>query len=71
MSMCRVATVSSLSSYENDINNLMDSYPAAWYLVVVADDVCRSEHWARLRTKFLQTMPDGFKANKPWDYTIR
>ena len=45
MIMCKAASISALDSYQNDITSLVDLHPHTWHLIVVADEVCRSERW--------------------------
>ena len=71
MIMCRAASISALDTYEGGIRSLMDLHPHAWHLVVVADEVCRDERWPRLKTKYAQSLPQGFNPERPWDFIIQ
>ena len=64
------AKIATLDGYEAGIRNLMNMYPQAWDLVVVADEIVRSEGWERLHDEYAKTSPPNFKASMPWDCVI-
>ena len=49
MFMLRGASIASLDAYEESIKALSAMFPHAWNLIVVADEVVRSERWERIR----------------------
>jgi hypothetical protein len=56
------ASQASLAKYERCIEELVETYPEAWYIVMEADDKMRAEHWPALGRKM---QADG--ASRPTD----
>ena len=65
--MLDVMTMATLVAYEAHIEKLTRLYPAAWHLVVAADDLARSEHLNRLRVVTVMEIASGAKAPQRWD----
>ena len=57
MIMCKQVSVQTMDTYANGIKQLMELYPAAWHLVVVADEICRQERWEMLLEVYTKNPP--------------
>lgn len=74
--MLDVATQASLGIYEKTIEKLSRTWPAAWHLIVVADDKCRAEHLERVRRRLTScaalgdAVPADFSTT-PWAACFR
>jgi len=70
-----VVTPSALEEYFENFRELVSSYPEVWHLLVVAEDRCRAEHFARLRRQKIQDhkqgQAPGFNPLQPWDEIFR
>ena len=66
-----VVTPAVLEEYFEAFRDLTNEYPHAWHLCVVAEDRCRSEHFARLRRKRMlehsQGLAPTFNPCAPWN----
>ncbi len=60
------ATVLALQKYERCVEKLVNDYPEAWHLVVVAEDKMRAEHFEIIRTRITQDIADGLPAPREW-----
>ena len=71
LDQCSIAT---LHAYEQCIERMARTYPTGWHLVYSADELARSSHSNRLKTKLEmeeragKTMPTSWNPSKPWDY---
>ena len=70
--MLDILPLATLQLYERHIEHLVKLYPAAWHLVVLADEKARGENWARIRLRVSadiaagKSPPDLWDSRRPW-----
>ena len=70
--MLDILPLATLQLYERHIERLVKLYPAAWHVVVLADEKARGEKWARIRLRISadiaagKSPPDLWDSRKPW-----
>ena len=69
MLMLDAMTMSTLHNYEAMIERLNRLYPTAWHLVYSADELARSSHSNRTRSKLVLDIKNGIPAPMNWDHT--
>ena len=69
MLMLDAMTMSTLHNYEAMIERLNRLYPTAWHLVYSADELARSSHSNRTRSKLVLDIKNGTPAPMNWDHT--
>ena len=68
--------LSNLHAYEMLVERLTRLYPTAWHLVYSADELARSSHSNRIRSKIMmevkagRPMPPTWDAHRPWDFVF-
>ena len=71
--MLECVSLANIHLYEMHIEKLTRLYASAWHLVYSADDLARSAHANRTRSRILMDIksgkkaPDGWDPMKPWD----
>ncbi|CAJ1350967.1 unnamed protein product, partial [Effrenium voratum] len=74
--MLGLVNLSNLILYSNLIEKFTRMFPAAWHLIVKADDLARSEQWLRVRNRVKmlvsqgQPSPPGWTEESEWNFTI-
>ena len=70
-----VVSLAATEEYHDMFRDLVKNYPEAWHLLVIAEDRCRGEHFARLRRELLDMHQRGqapmFEPDRPWDGVFR
>ena len=64
-----------MDAYAKRISDLAHRYTDHWGVISVADNVCRTEKWARLKRQFDKAARDGrpvehWNPTKPWSTLI-
>ena len=67
MLMLDAMTMSTLHNYEAMIERLNRLYPSAWHLVYSADELARSSHSNRTRSKIMLDIKNGIPPPRSWD----
>eukprot|EP00435_Cladocopium_sp_Y103_P041545 s2560_g11.t1 len=77
VNMVKVPVVSPAATeeYHDMFRDLVKNYPEAWHLLVIAEDRCRGEHFARLRREpeeqHKRGLAPAFEPGRPWDEVFR
>ena len=72
--MLDAASLASLHAYEMTIERLTRTYPSAWHLIYSADELARSSHSNRLRSRMVmdaragRDVPLAWDPKRPWDF---
>eukprot|EP00435_Cladocopium_sp_Y103_P014882 s5939_g3.t1 len=70
-----VVSPAATEEYHDMFRELVKNYPEAWHLLVIAEDRCRGEHFARLRRELEEQYKRGlapaFEPGRPWDEVFR
>ena len=72
--MLDAVSLASLHAYEMTIERLTRTYPSAWHLIYSADELARSSHSNRLRSRMVmdakagRTVPLMWDPKRPWDF---
>ena len=72
--MLDAASLASLHAYEMTIERLTRTYPSAWHLIYSADELARSSHSTRLRSRMVmdaragRDVPLAWDPKRPWDF---
>ena len=64
-------TPADVDSYSEGIKELSELFPDAWGLIHQADEVMRSEVWARVHEDMLVQPIDGVSTSNPWGWVLR
>ena len=64
-------TPAEVDAYSEGIKDLTDLFPGAWGLIHQADEVMRSEMWARLHEEMLVQPISGVSVTSPWGWILR
>ena len=68
------SVLASLHAYEMTIERLTRTYPSAWHLIYSADELARSSHLNRLRSRMVmdaragRDVPLAWDPKRPWDF---
>lgn len=65
--MLDAVSLAALHNYESHVERLTRSFPTAWHLIYSADELARSSHSNRLRSRLLMELKGGKAAPPTWD----
>ena len=74
---CKVCKSSTLENYRSKFKERCLEFPTQWALAMMADAICRTEHWARLKSLHKRIYDDpatrafsSYDPAMPWDSAI-